>query len=71
MLAYRNLMPHAMRLVAPDGAVMLELGIGQAAAVAAIGAECGLVARPALRDLAGVERVLMLEPIHAIQQKRL
>lgn len=58
--AYRSLMPHAARLKAPDGRVALELGIGQAEAVAQIGREAGLLPIGTARDLAGIDRVLIL-----------
>ena len=57
---YRQLMPDAARLLSAGGAVVLEVGIGQAAAVLEIGAENGLRGGPVRRDLGGIERCVIL-----------
>lgn len=59
LAAYRALLPDVARLLAPEGLAVIELGAGQAPAVAALAAAAGLAggARP---DLAGIERALWL-----------
>jgi release factor glutamine methyltransferase len=49
-----------MRLVREDGVVALELGAGQAQAVAAIMRRAGLEIVEVRCDLAGIERCLVL-----------
>lgn len=56
---YRVLMPHLARLVAPDGIVALEVGMGQAADVAGLVSAAGLRVTAIRRDLAGVERCVV------------
>lgn len=58
--AYRAILADAPRLIAPGGAVVLELGIGQAHAVAAIGRAAGLSIKALRSDLAGIPRALVL-----------
>ena len=53
--AYRRILPDLPRLLAPDGVAILELGLGQAAAVSALADGFGLVARTRA-DLAGIPR---------------
>jgi release factor glutamine methyltransferase len=60
--AYRALLPHVARLLAPRGRAFLELGQGQAAAVAALALACGLRQRALHADLAGTARCLELVP---------
>jgi release factor glutamine methyltransferase len=59
LAAYRALLPDVARLLAPEGLAVIELGAGQAPAVAALAAAVGLAGgtRP---DLAGIDRVLWL-----------
>lgn len=57
--AYRTILSDLPRLLAPDGVAALELGAGQAPAVAAIAAQAGLSSE-IRNDLAGVARVLLL-----------
>ncbi len=58
--AYRALLPDVARLLAPGGLAVLELGAGQAPAVAALAAAAGL--RGGTRaDLAGHARALWLQ----------
>ncbi len=57
--AYRRILPDLPRLLAPDGVAILELGLGQAAAVSALADGFGLVARTRA-DLAGIPRALLL-----------
>jgi release factor glutamine methyltransferase len=45
-------------LLAPDGVLVVELGAGQAPAVAALFAAVGLAPRPPRTDLRGVPRAL-------------
>lgn len=65
LAAYRAVVPAAAALLAPDGHLLVEVGEGQAAAVAALCAAAGLVAVACHRDLAGIERV-----VAAVQQAR-
>lgn len=58
--AYRQLAPALRRLLAPDGRAVLELGRGQADAVASIMVAAGLPEIERRRDLRGVERCLVL-----------
>jgi len=58
--AYREIAADAARLLAPGGWLAVEIGIGQAEAVAAILADRGLaVVEPARQDLAGRPRVVV------------
>jgi release factor glutamine methyltransferase len=57
--AYRRILPDVPRLLAPGGVAILELGVGQAAAVSALADGFGLVARTRA-DLAGIPRALLL-----------
>ncbi len=60
LVAYRTICADLPRLLAPGGAAVLELGLGQAAAVEGLAHGHGL-ARAALReDLGGVPRALVL-----------
>jgi len=56
--AYRVLTPQIARLLAPDGRFFVEVGAGQAEAVAALAAAAGLSAIATRRDLSGIERVV-------------
>jgi release factor glutamine methyltransferase len=55
---YRRLAAEADGRLAADGALVVEIGEGQAGAVAAIFAAAGLGVVATERDLAGIERVL-------------
>ncbi|MBV9347204.1 MAG: peptide chain release factor N(5)-glutamine methyltransferase [Pseudolabrys sp.] len=56
---YRAIATDARRLLAPGGALIIELGHGQEAAVAALFKQAGLtVPDPARKDLAGISRAL-------------
>jgi len=57
--AFRALLPQIARLLAPRGFACLEIGQGQAAAVAEIIAGAGLDAVALHRDLGGVERCIV------------
>jgi release factor glutamine methyltransferase len=56
--AYRLIARQAPALVAPGGAIFLEVGAGQAGAVAALLQGVGLQSTGTARDLAGIERVV-------------
>ncbi len=58
--AYRRILARLPALLAPGGRAVLELGIGQRAAVEAIAAAEGLRSLGARADLGGVERALVL-----------
>jgi release factor glutamine methyltransferase len=56
---YRVIAATAPALLAPEGALIVELGIGQAEPVAALFAAAGLVSSPPRPDLNGVPRALV------------
>jgi len=58
--AYRALAPEIGRLLAQTGVCVVEVGVGQAPAVAAIMAGAGLVLRAMRHDLSGVDRCVVL-----------
>ena len=58
LAAYRQILPEARRLLAPDGWLLAELGAGQAADVTVIANRCGFSAVALYQDLAGLDRVL-------------
>jgi release factor glutamine methyltransferase len=60
LAAYRRLAPAAERLLKPTGYGFFEFGAGQAAAVAEIMAGVGLAVSDTRRDLAGIERCLIV-----------
>lgn len=57
--AYRRITAQAGNLLAPGGALLLEVGLGQSQAVGALVAAAGLNLAPPRRDLAGIERVVI------------
>jgi release factor glutamine methyltransferase len=58
--AYRAIVPQAARLLAPGGALILEVGHDQSAAVAALLTKAGLsVPGAPRRDLAGIPRAVI------------
>jgi release factor glutamine methyltransferase len=59
LASYRALAPECARLLATEGALALEVGLGQADAVTALLAADGLVVVERRRDLAGIERCLI------------
>ena len=66
LAAYRKILPAAKRLLFQGGAVIVEVGSGQAADVCAIASNAGLRGATSRRDLAGIERVVIaLAPLHA------
>ena len=62
LACYRRLAPQLGPLAALDGTILLELGDGQAGAVASLMAGAGLVVRDVKRDLAGRARAILLQP---------
>jgi release factor glutamine methyltransferase len=61
LAAYRLIAADAFRVLAPGGHLVVELGVGQGRAVAALFARAGLrQAAPPRADLCGIERVLDL-----------
>jgi release factor glutamine methyltransferase len=58
LAAYRSIAEGARPLLAPTGLVAVEIGAGQAEAVAAIFGDCGFEPVERVRDLAGHERVI-------------
>lgn len=59
---YRLLFARAPRVLRPGGAVMCEIGHGQAEAIADIAARAGIRMREIIPDLAGIPRVFVGEP---------
>ncbi|MDB5360489.1 MAG: hemK [Rhodospirillales bacterium] len=57
---YRVLAPETARLLRPGGHVILEVGQGQADAVAGLGVATGLVLRELRADLGGIARAVVL-----------
>ncbi len=60
LAAYRSIIADLPRLLPPHGFAALEVGMGQAGAVASIGRRHGFAARTVC-DLAGIERVVVLD----------
>jgi len=58
LAAYRRILPESRRLLTPGGWLIVELGMGQATDVAAIGNQCGFTDVVTYEDLAGVYRVV-------------
>jgi release factor glutamine methyltransferase len=58
--AYRAILAHADRLLAPDGRMILELGHDQAASVRALAASQDLVVEAVQHDLSGHARAIVL-----------
>jgi release factor glutamine methyltransferase len=56
---YRAITVDAGRLLAPDGLLVVELGAGQASAVAALFSAAGLAVKSPYSDLSGVPRALL------------
>jgi tRNA threonylcarbamoyl adenosine modification protein (Sua5/YciO/YrdC/YwlC family) len=55
---YRRLLPEAARVLLPGGTVLLEVGAGQAAAVADLATQAGFAAIDIHRDLSGKDRMV-------------
>ncbi|MFQ5958003.1 MAG: peptide chain release factor N(5)-glutamine methyltransferase [Alphaproteobacteria bacterium] len=66
LTSYRALAPEIARLLHPRGVAAVEVGADQAAAVAAIMGGHGLSEGGRRRDLAGIERCLVLRPARKI-----
>jgi len=60
LAAYRRLAPEIARLLGGDGIAVVELGVGQRAAVSQLMTGVGLVIQGTRHDLSGVERCLVL-----------
>jgi release factor glutamine methyltransferase len=58
--SYLALAPDLLRLLSESGVAVVELGAGQAEPVAAIMRQMGLVTEEICRDLAGIERCLVM-----------
>lgn len=63
--AYRALLPDVKRLLAPRGVAVLEFGQGQAADVTALAEANGLRLVETCKDLAGIERCVVLAHVEA------
>jgi release factor glutamine methyltransferase len=59
--AYRAIAADARRLLAPEGRLIVELGVGQEGAVATLFTKAGMQVAPARNDLAGIPRALTAE----------
>jgi release factor glutamine methyltransferase len=62
LAAYRAIVPHLSRLLGAHGVAVLELGFGQARAVADLVAQVGLAVAEIRQDLGGIDRALVLRP---------
>ena len=60
--AYRPVAADARRILTPAGTLVVELGTGQAAAVAALMQEVGIVTEPPRADLSGHSRAVVGHP---------
>lgn len=60
---YRRLLADAKRVLAPDGALFCEIGIGQAEAFSDFASDCGLRVDERLDDFAGIPRVMVVTPV--------
>ena len=58
LAAYRIIVAASPALVVPGGWAIVEVGAGQAPAIASLFAAAGLAPRPSRRDLGGIERVV-------------
>lgn len=56
---YRAIFADAKRILRPDGCIIVEFGKGQAPMVTTIAQDEGFHAQPAIRDLSGIERVIV------------
>lgn len=70
LASYRALASDIARLLAPGGVAVLEIGAGQAEAVAAIMAVNGMRPAGQRRDLAGITRCVILRPSEKIVESR-
>jgi release factor glutamine methyltransferase len=61
LVAYRAIVAQLLGLLAPGGVAVLELGLGQGAAVTALAQAAGFERIGTRRDLAGIERALVIE----------
>ena len=66
--AYRRIVASLPALLQPGGVAVLELGIGQAPAVAALATDSGMIAttRP---DLIGIARAVVLQSARSMQKQ--
>lgn len=62
LACYRAIATDARRLLTPNGTIVVEIGIGQAEAVAAIFNTAGLAVAPPRLDLGGVARAISAAP---------
>jgi release factor glutamine methyltransferase len=58
LACYRTIAGQAARLLKPQGHLVVELGVGQEAPVAALFRAAGLAPTPAHTDLSGIPRAL-------------
>jgi release factor glutamine methyltransferase len=61
---YRSIAAQAPGLLAPGGTLVVELGIGQAAAVTALFVAAGLAPSPSRPDMHGLPRALAAQKLH-------
>ena len=62
LAAYRRFVPLLETRLQPDGLAILEVGAGQADAVATLGISAGLRLVATRSDLGGIVRAVLLEP---------
>lgn len=58
---FKKILPASPRHLEPGGSLILEMGEGQARAIAAIAGRSGLEPVSVIKDLAGIERVMVLK----------
>jgi release factor glutamine methyltransferase len=58
LTVYRRLLPEAARVLGPGGTLLVEVGDGQAGAVAGLAGESGFAAISIHKDLSGKERIV-------------
>ena len=59
---YRRLIAGGLSRLKPSGFMALEVGAGQAAAVADLAQQAGWLTEAIIADYAGIERVVVLRP---------
>jgi len=68
---YRRILSEAPQHLKEKGCLVLELGLGQSGSVGEIAGGCGLKVVKVLKDLSGIDRVMVLERFNRAGDKRL
>lgn len=61
---YRRILQEAAGYLLPEGFLAWEIGAGQSEDIGRIAGEAGWTVTDVIKDLAGIERVMALEPVH-------